>query len=311
MTVLAGNILNAHTHLELGCLAHLCPGRGGNAFVPWIGALIAARHEISASGELPFQRSAEEGIAQLLASGVATVGDISATGASVEPLLASDLSGVVYLEVLGMDRESARRHLRERQRRIDALRRRETAGGVRVGLSIHAPYSCHPELFREGAAWCWAESVPLCVHVGESRAERDLLQTGAGGFSALPNVFNVADVPAPGCSPVAYLQDLGVLEAQPLLVHCVQVDSADIARIAAAGAAVAHCPRSNRLLQCGRMPLEQMLAAGVKVYLGTDSLASSPSLDVREEAAAANRLHDGKVTPQAVYALLHTELVVL
>jgi cytosine/adenosine deaminase-related metal-dependent hydrolase len=57
------------------------------------------------------------------------------------------------------------------------------------------------------------------------------------------------------------------------------------------------------------MPLEQMLAAGVKVYLGTDSLASSPSLDVREEAAAANRLHDGKVSPQGVYALLHTELV--
>ena len=306
--MLVGNILNAHTHLELGCLAHLCPGREGTAFVPWIGALIAACRDISASGEMPFQRAAEEGIAQLLASGVVAVGDISASGASVEPLLASDLSGVVYLEVLGLDRESARRHLRDRQSRIDALRRRETAGGVRIGLSIHAPYSSHPELFREGVAWCRAESVPLCVHVGESRAERDLLQTGAGDFRALPNVFNVADVPAPGCSPVAYIEDLGVLAAQPLLVHCVQVDRVDIARIAASGAAVAHCPRSNCLLQCGRMPLEQMLAAGVRVHLGTDSLASSPSLDVREEAAAAGKYHAGKVAPQAVHALLNTEL---
>jgi cytosine/adenosine deaminase-related metal-dependent hydrolase len=306
--VLAGNLLNAHTHLELGCLAHLCPDQAGTAFVPWIGALIAARREISASGELPFQRAVEEGIAQLLASGVVAVGDISATGASVEPLLASGLSGAVYLEVLGLDRESTQRRLRERQQCIEALRRRETAGGLRIGLSIHAPYSCHPELFREGATWCRAESVPLCVHVGESHAERDLLKTGAGGFRALPNVINVADVPAPGCSPVAYLEDLGVLAAQPLLVHCVHVDSADIARIAASGAAVAHCPRSNRLLQCGRMPLEQMLDAGVRVHLGTDSLASSPSLDVREEAAAAAKYHAGKVAPKAVRALLNAEL---
>jgi cytosine/adenosine deaminase-related metal-dependent hydrolase len=295
-------LVNAHTHLELGCLAHLCPPEGGAAFVPWILGLVRARQKIAAQGSAPFRAAVEAGIAALRASGAATVGDISTTGDSVEPLLDSGLSGVVYYEVLGLRRDQALKDLDEARRRIEGWRRRE--GAMRVGLTIHAPYSCHPDLFREGVRWCLSEAVPLCVHAAESPAETQMIRYGTGGFLELLQAMGVPGFTPAGLSPIAYLEDLGVLAAQPLLVHCVEVSDEDVARLARAGASVAHCPRSNARLRCGRMPLEKFLAAGVPVVLGTDSLASSPSLDVREEAEAAVALHAGLVPAEAIRALL-------
>ena len=295
-------LVNAHTHLELGCFAHLCPPEGGASFVPWILGLLKARQEIAAQGAAPFRAAAEAGIAALRASGATTVGDISTTGDSVEPLLDSGLSGVVYYEVLGLLRNDALKRLDEARRRIHGWRRHE--GAMRVGLTIHAPYSCHPDLFREGVRWCLSEGVPLCVHAAESPAETKLVKYGTGGFLELLRAAGVPGFAPSGLSPIAYLEDLGVLEARPLLVHCVEVSDEDVARIARAGASVAHCPRSNARLRCRRMPLEKFLAAGVPVALGTDSLASSPSLDVREEAEAAVTLHAGLVPPDTIRALL-------
>lgn len=298
-------LVNAHTHLELGVFAHLRPEAAGSAFVPWVQALVKARWDIAGEGLLPFQKAVERGIEVLRSAGTTVVGDISTSGVSVEPLLTSGLRGVVYYEVLGLVAEEALARLDAARLQIEAWRKLERPGGARVGLSIHAPYSCHPDLFREGAAWCVAEKAPLCVHAAESPAEAELLRHGSGPFHEMQRSLNLPDLPMPGVSPIAYLEDLGVLAARPLLVHAVEVDEEDIRRIARAGARVVHCPRSNRLLQCNRMPLEKYLAAGVPVALGTDSLASSPSLDVRQEAEAAIALHAGRVAPETIRGLLH------
>jgi len=294
-------IVNAHTHLELGGFAHLLPPPAGASFVPWIYELIAARRAIAKEGTRPYQQAVEAGVETLRATGTTVVGDISATGVSVEPLLASGLSGVVYLEVLGTDAAALSR-LRETQTKIESYRRRENQ--MRVGLTVHAPYSCDPELFRQGAAWCAAEGVPLCIHLAESPAENEFLRRGTGAVRDFERKMNLPPLPSPLCSPVQYLEDLGVLAAKPLLVHCVHVDDDDIQRLARSGSTVVHCPRSNQRLQCGRMPLENFLAANIPVCLGTDSLASSPSLDVREEAEAAIELHAGLVPPETIGSLL-------
>jgi cytosine/adenosine deaminase-related metal-dependent hydrolase len=255
------------------------------------------------------QASIEHGIAELQACGTTHVGDITRTWLSVEPLLASGLHGVVYLEVMGHNKDKAFNRLEQAKIEIHKARQYPGYGIMQVGLSLHAPYSCHPDLLRAGAEWCRAEEVPLCIHAAESQAETDFLLSGKlplvkGPVASL--VKKLLSLPAsPGLRPIPYLARLGVLAARPLLVHAVHVTADDINLIAEAGCSVVHCPRSNDLLSCGRMPLEDYLAAGVPVYLGTDSCASSPDLDVRAEARFARRLHEGLVESQEIAQLIH------
>jgi 5-methylthioadenosine/S-adenosylhomocysteine deaminase len=89
---------------------------------------------------------------------------------------------------------------------------------------------------------------------------------------------------------VELLDRLGVLEAKPLLIHCVDVSEDDIARIAAAGCAVAHCPVANARLGHGVAPVPALRRAGVTVAMGTDSVGSNNRLDLLEEARVASLL---------------------
>jgi 5-methylthioadenosine/S-adenosylhomocysteine deaminase len=79
----------------------------------------------------------------------------------------------------------------------------------------------------------------------------------------------------------------GVLGSDVLAAHCVHVDAEEIGLLAEHDVAVAHCPRSNAILGCGAAPLAELLGAGVRVGLGTDSPASTPSFDLFEEMRAA------------------------
>ncbi|RPH86110.1 MAG: hypothetical protein EHM75_08645 [Desulfobacteraceae bacterium] len=298
-------LTNAHTHLEMTALARLCP-REPMEMLSWLGKVLWARWRTS---ERKIRKGIERGIADLETCGTTFLGDISSTGLSLEPLFRSNLKGIVFLEVLGLNKEKALQKLAETQDALLKHRRRSKNQAIQVGLSLHAPYSCHPDLLTAGAAWCRKEKVPLCIHAAEATFETEWLLSGklsrgprslrwAGkGLKIRPFGF-------PGMRPVPYLASLGVLAARPLLVHAVQVTAEDIRLIRDNGCAVVHCPRSNHLLSGGRMPLELYLAENIPVYLGTDSLASSPSLDIREEAVFAQKIHSGWVSPDRIEKLL-------
>jgi 5-methylthioadenosine/S-adenosylhomocysteine deaminase len=98
-----------------------------------------------------------------------------------------------------------------------------------------------------------------------------------------------------------------VLNERVSAAHCVQVDDEEISLLALHGVAVAHCPRSNAILGCGIAPLRRLLAAGVRVGIGTDSPASTPSIDMFEElrtamyvARARERRGDALCAPEAL-----------
>ncbi len=291
-------IVNAHTHLELTALADALPD--GLDLADWIEALVLARRKLT---ETELLHGIERGIEALIDAGTVAVGDITSTGLSVEPLMRSGLAGIVFLEVLGRESTTALERLAQTCRRIETLRARE--GTMRGGLSVHAPYSCHPDLFRAAARWCAAENVPLAIHIAESPAEVLYLRDGSGPFRALNARFtpNIPEVPPAGLSPIAYLESLDVLRVRPLLFHGVEVDEDDLALLKRRDCAMVHCPRSNRRLLCNRMPLERYLAHGITVALGTDSLASSPSLDLREEIEAALELHAGRISTEDLLAI--------
>jgi aminodeoxyfutalosine deaminase len=299
-------ITNAHTHLELGWMANYRPGLSGQPFLPWIAGLIEQRRKMSAELDQLTANSIETGIQNLLESGTTVVGDITTTGKSIKPLLESGLQGVVYVEVLTPWSREVDERLNRARAIIDEWRPQER-NGMKIGLTIHAPYTTHPQLWKKALDYARAEKLPLCIHVAESQEELEFLTKGTGAIADHHKKLE-GDFPAPMTTPIRYLEDLGVLDLKPLLVHAIQVDDDDIRRIKASGSSVAHCPRSNLLLRCGRMPLEKYLAQGVPVYMGTDSLGSSPSLNVLDEVETAIALHWGKVQPEAIENLLYQEM---
>jgi len=304
-------LTNAHTHLELGWLSEVCPDEQGRDFLPWLLDMGERRRKMAGMAcfvETRFRQAAEAGIKALLDAGVTHITDMSSSGSSIHPLLESGLKGVIYVEVTGQFPEQADRALAMARYVIDEARPKER-NGMRIGLALHSPYTVHPTLWRKGLAYARAENLPLCIHVAESRAEYDWLKSDRGPLAEMFMEQGLA-MSSPRKSPVQYLEDLGALELKPLLIHAVHVDEDDIARIAASGSRVVHCPRSNTRLHNGRMPLEQYLQRGVPVYLGSESLASVPSLDVREEVEASVQLHSGHVAPEVIQSLAQQPLVV-
>lgn len=300
-------VVNAHTHLDQGWLEDIRPGVAGSDFFDWLYGKVSGRTAALGGLRDKVTRSAvERGLQALIDAGTTTVGDISRHGASIEPLMDSGLRGVIYIEMLAYTPESAQARWHDVRAMIDHWRPKEQ-NGMRIGLSPHAPYTVHPSIWPQIVAYAEQEALPMCVHVAESAQEYEAFTQGTGPLIARWHDKG-ADFEPPMMSPVAYLDSLGVLALRPLLVHCVQVDDDDVRRIKASGAAVVHCPRSNLRLRCGRMPLEKFLAADVPVYLGTDGLASSPSLNVLDELEYAVALHYGHVPPDQIAALVHRAL---
>lgn len=301
-------VTNAHTHLELGWLSGRRPGLGGADFVQWINqTVIQGRRDLGADWEKHYTEAIEAGIQGLIDSGTTMVADISTSGKSIGPLLRSGLRGIVYIELLGTDPTKIDASLQNVQDFIAAWRPKTTSK-MQIGLSLHAPYSVHSDLWRKALDYARAESLPLCIHAAESPAEHQFMTQGTGPM--LDDYYSdiLPAILSPGKTPVAFLEDIGALELKPLLVHMVQVDDDDIRRIKDHDCTVVHCPRSNLRLRCGRMPLEKFLANDIPVLLGTDSLGSAPSLSVFDEVEVAAALHHEHVKPREVAQLIYNPL---
>jgi cytosine/adenosine deaminase-related metal-dependent hydrolase len=167
---------------------------------------------------------------------------------------------------------------------------RYAGGRVRLGVSPHAPYTVSGPLYAATATWARTEALPIAVHLAESSDESRLL---AGGDGAFADAWRARAIPMPspsGFTPVEWLDHHGVLGARTLCIHVVQASPGDVARLARAGAAIAHCPLSNRAHGHGDAPLGPFLTAGLRVGIGTDSVVSVGTLDLLAEARTARRL---------------------
>ena len=86
-----------------------------------------------------------------------------------------------------------------------------------------------------------------------------------------------------GQRPIVHLAEIGVLEAQPVITHCVQLDDHEVDLLASSGSHVAHCPTtalkvSYGVTQVGKMP--EMVAKGINVTIGTDGNNASNYSDL-------------------------------
>jgi 8-oxoguanine deaminase len=90
-----------------------------------------------------------------------------------------------------------------------------------------------------------------------------------------------------GCSPLDYLERCGWMHGGTWLAHGIHFDAGEIARLAAAGVCVTHCPCSNQVLGSGHCPVCDMEGAGLRVGLGVDGSASNDSSNLMQEVRAA------------------------
>jgi 5-methylthioadenosine/S-adenosylhomocysteine deaminase len=272
--------VNVHTHLEITCLRGYCEGLD---FFPWIRRLTKVKSERLRPED--FGASVRWGALEALRGGVTTVGDCGDSGQVLDGLLESGLRAIVFQEVFGPDEKDCGEKLAALEATLDRLQSGFTSR-VRPGVSPHAPYTVSEPLFRGVKDLALARDLPLSIHVGESQAERLLVRDGEGAFADFLRSRGIS-WRARGISPLAYLADMGVLEARPLLVHAIDVDSRDVQLIQSAGASVSHCPKSNAKLGHGIAPLLELLEAGVPTGLGTDGAVSNNGCDFIEEARSA------------------------
>jgi 5-methylthioadenosine/S-adenosylhomocysteine deaminase len=273
-------LVNVHSHLELTVM------RGWLEDLPfrrWIIRLTRARKDFLDPDRL--LASARTGIAEGLLAGITTYADASESGVVHQAMREMGVRGIMYLEVFGPEEGEAESALRRLVTRVDDIRTGDT-GLVRAGISPHAPYTVSDALFAAAAELARRESLPIAVHAAESDAEQQLVTRATGDFADALARRGITVAPRAG-STIDLLERTGMLAVRPLLVHCVRVTPADIARIRAHGCAVAHCPASNAKLGHGIAPLVAMLEAGVPVGIGSDSVASNNRMDLLDEARLA------------------------
>jgi aminodeoxyfutalosine deaminase len=306
--------VNAHTHLDLTGMAGVAAPSPD--FTGWLRQVIGHRRTRSPE---QIRQDIAAGIAQSLRYGTTLVGDISGDGSSWDLLAASPLRAVVFRELLGLPPERAaaalavlddwrtrpgitslseagrarllpsqEAHQGERHSSGDEARpaRQEprppglgplsgTDAHCQPGVSPHAPYSVHADLYRAAAA----SGLPVCTHLAESREELQLLADHDGPFVDFLRGVGVWHPEGLASSPTQVVELLST-SAPVLLAHAnyLPPDTPLPANVT-----IVYCPRTHAAFGHPPHPFLEFLSRGVRVALGTDSLASNPDLDILAE----------------------------
>lgn len=276
-TVVVPGLINAHTHVELSFMNGDPPA--GGTFMTWLADLVARRPQAEPEAA---KQAAAAAVTAMVQRGTVAVGDI-ANGSWAAPLLArSPLHGLAFHELFGFRAADAESILDAAARRLEAIDTdadvRAARSRIKTVLTPHAAHTTSYPLLKALGGRAVASGEMLSIHVAESDEEMQLLRDGTGPFKdfLIERGTWEPGFKAPGLSPVEYLDRLGVLTPRTLAVHCIHIDNRDLSRLQARGVTVVTCPRSNQRLAVGKAPVPKLLASGIPVALGTDSLASSP-----------------------------------
>jgi cytosine/adenosine deaminase-related metal-dependent hydrolase len=281
-------LVNAHTHLELSYLRGQI--RSGSSFVAWIRDLMAARGQRSDPRSAEILDGVDLGIAEAVRCGTAVVGDISNTLVTFGPLAQSPLAAVVFYELIGFKTPHPVELVERAHQTIRGL---SSTDRVRPSLAAHAPYSVAPRVFRAMRRTLDHEPfAPSSVHLAEAVEELEFIRSASGAWRTLLEELDAWDAAwvAPGMSPVEYLDACGFLGPHVLAIHGVQMTSSDLSRLKAHGSTLVTCPRSNQYTNAGKPPIGKFYEVGVRVAVGTDSLASTPDLNMFSELATMRSL---------------------
>lgn len=289
-------LVNAHTHLEFSSLSQ--PLEPAQPFPAWIQSVMHWRRTASVSAA----DAVAQGFEQSARAGVRLIGEISTDNDA--PMNHKPIVEVMqFREVIGLRAERIQQQL---QLAEDHLSRAVTSGVVRA-LSPHAPYTVHPDLLAAVVSLATQHQVPVAMHLAETQDELELLHCGSGRFREFLQglgLFDESTFPG-GRSVLSQLQQLAKAP-QVLAVHGNYFLAEDISFLQQnPQITTVFCPRTHQFFGHTSHPLPQLLAAGCRVILGTDSRASNPDLEIwREVQHVARAFPD--LPPSVLMAMVTT-----
>ena len=287
--VIAPGLVNAHTHLQYTHMAEVA-ARNYTGFDDWGDAFDVVYER----GGHDWAAAAADGARLSLAAGVTAAADVVTDHAALSALHDAGMHGIAYWEVYGKSNEdwdeAAREEVREQLRRIP------TPPGA--GVSPHAPYSLEVQPLLELPDIVREEGLRLHIHLAEAHMEREFDgidgYAGPGGHGEWPELeadsFRALRSHGIGVSSTQFVDHLGVLGPDCHIAHGVYVSAEDRALLRARGTSVALCPRSNEVIGLDMPPVAAYLREGNQIAVGTDSLSSSPSLDLLADVSALYRV---------------------
>lgn len=284
--VIMPGLVNAHTHLQYTHMADVGQ-RSYSGFDDWA----ASFNESYERPDHDWRAAAAEGAAQSISFGTTSAADVVTDSAARSALNDAGLHGIAFWEVMGWSNE---RWAEEgRGRVLDELDAVPTTPGV--GICPHAPYSLDTEPLLDIPDLVRQRGLRLHIHLGESQFEQEFAEHGQGPLADTWREEGIASFRALrergyGVGATEFIDQLGVLGPDCHIAHGVYMGARDRALLRARGAAVALCPRSNAVIGLDEPPVAAYLVEGNLVAVGTDSLSSSPSLDVLADVAVLYRI---------------------
>ena len=294
-SVIIPGLVNAHTHLELSGLKQPIGARG-IGFNDWIRRVIAARF----SPDYDADDAMARGIELCRNCGTVLAADITQPGMQLSGGVkhaVADTGAIDLLplyEMLGRSPQRVEELSRQIQTILDeCIEQRspgDAVGVVHCGLSPHAPYSTSLDMVDRAIGLAQQYGLAVAMHLAESPEEIRFLRDGDGPLFDLLRELE-GDAPKPfskGKRPLDYLQLLS-RAPRSVVIHGNYLDDDEIDFIAhhRDRMSVVYCPRSNAHFGFGLPPLQQLIESGINVAIGTDSLASSPGLDILGELRTA------------------------
>lgn len=285
--VLTPGLVNAHTHLQYTYFDSV--GRGQyTSFEHWVDVFGDVYDAVTDPDE--WRRAALDGALQGMRSGTTVFAEIVTNHEARGAIGSVGVGGIEYLEAIGQLNS-----VWAAEGRAEFVAWLDQPSAVPCGVSPHAPYSLDGDVITELMAIAAERGMRVHSHLGESSVEADLYRDGVPtvltAYGDLRDEFELVRRGGVGHTTAGYADSLGLLNENTHVAHCIYLDRADRDLVRERGTQVVLCPRSNTVIGLDQAPVAAYLSEGHEIGVGTDSLASTPSLDlmadVRELAALA------------------------
>ncbi len=281
-TLLPG-LINAHCHLDYTKFKGAIAPK--QSFTEWIKNINALRRSFSTEDYI---ESIADGFKLLALGGTSTVANIEAFPELLPHLPVPPLRTWWFLELIDV-----RTRVDQDATLLGALsffeQHVDWLGGF--GLSPHAPYTASVDLYRLARTCGEKYGMPCTTHIAESVEEHEMFSHARGPLHDFLATLGRDNSDCGQGSALSHLIEHGVIGPNCIIAHLNYLQDYDYELVAKSGASVVHCPKCHTYFGHAPFPLKALRDYGVNVCLGTDSLASNNSLDMRSEMREVQEFH--------------------